>query len=170
MIIPDRAAIRQDNTKADKFFHKNIDKRIEVCYNFMALFNNASILTRTLRRANPKGGVFNMAKAIESYEIMAIYSLKNGEEAAAALVEKFKAMIEQNGTLEEVNEWGKRRLAYEIDDQTEGYYVLYHFTCAPDFPAELDRVFKITEGVMRSLITVNVPKTEYPPKTDEQKG
>lgn len=56
--------------------------------------------------------------------------------------------------MESVDEWGKRKLAYEIDDQTEGYYVLYTFTSKPDFPAELDRVFKITDGVMRSLTTV----------------
>ena len=95
-----------------------------------------------------------MAKLNESYEAMVIYSLTNGEDAAKALIEKFKGMIEANGTLESVDEWGKKKLAYEIDDQTEGYYVLYTFTSAPDFPAELDRVLKITEGVMRSLITV----------------
>ena len=95
-----------------------------------------------------------MAKLNESYEAMVIYSLTNGEDAAKALIEKFKGMIGANGTLESVDEWGKKKLAYEIDDQTEGYYVLYTFTSAPDFPAELDRVLKITEGVMRSLITV----------------
>jgi len=99
-----------------------------------------------------------MAKAIETYETMAIYSLKNGEDGVTALNEKFKALIEANATLDSVDEWGKKRLAYEIDDMTEGYYVLYHFTSAPDFPQELDRVFKITDGVMRSLITVKLPK------------
>ena len=88
-----------------------------------------------------------MAKISEAYETMAVYSLKNGEDGV-------KALIEANGTMESVDEWGKRKLAYEIDDQTEGYYVLYTFTSKPDFPAELDRVFKITDGVMRSLTTV----------------
>lgn len=91
---------------------------------------------------------------INSYEAVIVISLKLGEEAVTETVQKFKALIEKNATLESVDEWGKRKLAYEIDDQTEGYYVLYTFTCAPDFPAELDRVLKITEGVMRSLITV----------------
>ncbi|MBQ8177477.1 MAG: 30S ribosomal protein S6, partial [Oscillospiraceae bacterium] len=59
-----------------------------------------------------------------------------------------------NGTMESVNEWGKRKLAYEINYEAEGYYVLYTFTSKPDFPAELDRVFKITDGVMRSMTTV----------------
>ena len=95
-----------------------------------------------------------MAKVNENYEVMVIYSLKNGEDGVNALNDKFKAMIEANGTMESVDAWGKRKLAYEIDDQTEGYYVLYTFAAQPDFPAELDRVFKITEGVMRSLITV----------------
>ena len=95
-----------------------------------------------------------MAKVNETYEVMVIYSLKNGEDGVNALNDKFKAMIEANGTMESVDAWGKRKLAYEIDDQTEGYYVLYTFAAQPDFPAELDRVFKITEGVMRSLITV----------------
>ncbi len=95
-----------------------------------------------------------MAKINETYETMAVYSLKNGEEGVQALHEKFKVMIEENGTLENVTEWGKRRLAYEIDYQNDGYYVIYNFTCKPDFPAELDRIFKITEGVLRSLITV----------------
>ena len=61
-----------------------------------------------------------MAKVNETYEAMVIYSLNNGEEAVKALTEKFKAMIEANGTVESVNEWGKRKLAYEIDDQSEG--------------------------------------------------
>lgn len=95
-----------------------------------------------------------MAKVNETYEVMVIYTLKNGEDGVNALNDKFKAMIEANGTMESVDAWGKRKLAYEINDQTEGYYVLYTFSAEPAFPAELDRVFKITDGVMRSLITV----------------
>ena len=85
---------------------------------------------------------------------MVIYSLTNGEDAAKALIEKFKGMIEANGTLESVDEWGKKKLAYEIDDQAEGYYVLYTFNAKPEFPAEFERVLKITDGVMRCLVTV----------------
>ena len=92
-----------------------------------------------------------MAKLNENYET---FSLKQGEDGIKALTEKFKAMIEASGTLENVDEWGKRKLAYEINYESEGYYVLYTFTSAPDFPAELDRVLKITDGVMRSMITV----------------
>ena len=64
----------------------------------------------------------------------------------------FTYLIAAYGTLESVAEWGKRGLAYEIDDEQEGYYVLVNFTAAHEFPAELDRIYKITEGVIRSLI------------------
>ncbi len=86
-----------------------------------------------------------------SYETMLVFSVANGDESVTALVEKFKALIEANGTIESIDEWGKRKLAYPINYETEGYYMLVNFTCEPDFPAELDRVVKITEGVLRSL-------------------
>ena len=70
------------------------------------------------------------------------------------LVEKFKSKIEASATLDEVNEWGKRKLAYPINDEPDGYYALYTFTAAPDFPAELERVLNITDGVLRFLVTV----------------
>lgn len=85
------------------------------------------------------------------YEAMLIYSVANGDEAVAALANKFKALIEANGTLESVDEWGKRRLAYLINDEAEGYYAIYNFESAPEFPAELERVAKITEGVLRVM-------------------
>ena len=93
-----------------------------------------------------------MAKLHESYETVMIINTQLGEEGVAALVEKFKNLISSNGTLENVDEWGKRRLAYEIEDETEGYYVLIEFSSEPDFPAELDRIYKITDGILRSLI------------------
>lgn len=86
------------------------------------------------------------------YETMLILSTKLDEEATQALIEKFKALIEANGKLVSVEEWGKRKLAYEIADESEGYYVLMNFECEPAFPAELDRVYKITDGVLRTLI------------------
>ena len=93
-----------------------------------------------------------MAKISAKYKVIYIIDPAQGEEGIAALVEKFKAIVEDHGTLNSIDEWGKRRLAYPINDMTEGYYVLIEFTSAPAFPAELDRVFNITEGVMRSLI------------------
>lgn len=79
-----------------------------------------------------------MAKTSANYELMYIIDLDKGEEGIAALVEKFKALIEANGTITELEEMGKRKLAYLINDKPEGYYVLVKFTSAPDFPAELD--------------------------------
>jgi small subunit ribosomal protein S6 len=93
-----------------------------------------------------------MAKVNANYEVVYIMDPALGEEGIAALIEKFKTLVETQGTVSEVDEWGKRRLAYPINDLTEGYYVLMTFTAAPELPAELDRVLKITEGVMRSMI------------------
>ena len=94
-----------------------------------------------------------MAKLSAKYEILYIINPTLGEEDTKALVEKFKAMVEENGTLTGLDEWGMRKLAYPIEDLTEGYYVFMTAETKPDFPAELDRVFKITEGILRSLIT-----------------
>lgn len=93
-----------------------------------------------------------MAKLSGNYEVVFILDPNLAEDATAALVEKFKALIESKGTLGEVNEWGKRHLAYPINDLNEGYYVLMTFSSTPDLPAELDRVLRINENVMRSLI------------------
>ena len=95
-----------------------------------------------------------MAKVSENYELMYIIDPDLGEEGTAAIVEKFKSLIEANGTVSSMEEMGKRKLAYAINYKTEGYYVLVQFTCEPAFPAELDRVLKITDGVIRSLIVV----------------
>ena len=93
-----------------------------------------------------------MAKASEKYEVMYIINPNFTEEETAAVVEKFKALVEANGTLDELEEMGKRKLAYAINYITEGYYVLISFTSAPEFPKELDRILRITDGVIRSMI------------------
>ncbi len=86
------------------------------------------------------------------YETVFIVNNTLGEEAVKSLVEKFTTLIAENGAIESVNEWGVRRFAYPIEDLTEGYYVLVKFTSAHDFPAELDRIYNITDGILRSLI------------------
>lgn len=93
-----------------------------------------------------------MAKLTENYETIMIFNTKNGDDVTKALVEKFTGLIAKHGTTDTVEEWGKRRLAYPIDDEMEGYYVFATFSSDPDFPAELDRNYKITDGVLRSLI------------------
>ena len=95
-----------------------------------------------------------MAKTSANYELMYIIDAELDEEQTAAMLTKFKELIEANGTINELEEMGKRKLAYLINDKPEGYYVLVKFSSGPDFPAELDRVLRITDGIMRSLITV----------------
>ncbi len=85
------------------------------------------------------------------YEAMMIFSVANGEEQVNSMVEKFKALIEKNGTVESVDEWGKRKLAYLIEDEAEGYYTLYNFESDVNFPAELERIARITDGVLRIM-------------------
>ncbi len=87
------------------------------------------------------------------YEAAFVFSVKEGEDAAKALNEKFQARIAENGTVENVDDWGKRKLAYDINYETDGYYVFTTFTSAPDFPAELERVAGITDGVLRVMVT-----------------
>ena len=95
-----------------------------------------------------------MAKTTEKYEVLYVLNPNLSEEETQAIVEKFKTLIEQNGTIDEMEEWGKRKLAYEINYLTEGYYVLVKFTSGPELPAELDRILGITDGVIRSLVTL----------------
>ena len=93
-----------------------------------------------------------MAKINGNYEALYILNPALDEESIAALVAKFKAVVEAGDSAAQVEEWGKRRLAYPINDLMEGYYVLMTFTAAAAIPAELDRIFRITDGVMRSMI------------------
>ena len=91
-------------------------------------------------------------KILNSYETIFIIDATLDEETVTALKDKFTTLIEQNGELESVDEWGKRKLAYLINKEAEGYYVLFTFESEAAFPAELDRVSKITDGVLRSMI------------------
>lgn len=91
-------------------------------------------------------------KMLNSYETIFIIDATLNEESVTGLKDKFTSLIEKNGELESVDEWGKRRLAYEINDRTEGFYYLVNFKAEADFPKELDRQYKITEGILRTII------------------
>ncbi|MCX7714162.1 MAG: 30S ribosomal protein S6 [Clostridia bacterium] len=93
-----------------------------------------------------------MAGILNSYETIFIIDASLEEENVKALVDKFTALIAANGSVESVDEWGKRRLAYEINDRTEGYYVLVNFKSDSEFPKELDRNYRITDGILRTII------------------
>ena len=92
-----------------------------------------------------------MEKITNKYETIFVVDTSIGEEAVNSVVEKFKTMIANSCSVESVDEWGKRRLAYPIEDRTEGYYTLVNFTADPDFIKELDRVYNITDGILRTI-------------------
>ena len=91
-------------------------------------------------------------KILNSYETIFIIDAGLEEEATKAVIEKFTGLIAKNGTVNTVDEWGKRRLAYEINDKTEGYYVLVEFTSDGEFPKELDRQYRINDSILRTII------------------
>lgn len=93
-----------------------------------------------------------MEKVINSYECMFIVSLAGGEEAAKATVSKFTGLVDANATTIAVDDWGKRRFAYPIDDMNEGYYTVVTFKSEGEFPAELQRLMNIDESVLRAMV------------------
>ena len=93
-----------------------------------------------------------MEKVLNSYESLFIVDLTNGEEAAKATVNKFTTLMAENGEIVDIADWGKRRLAYPINDMNEGYYTVVTFKAEASFPSELERLFNIDEAVMRSIV------------------
>ena len=93
-----------------------------------------------------------MEKVINSYEGMFIVSLANGEEAAKATVNKFTGLVAANAEVVQIDDWGKRRFAYPIEDMNEGYYTVVTFKCEGEFPAELQRLMNIDENVLRAMV------------------
>ncbi|NLO38370.1 MAG: 30S ribosomal protein S6 [Ruminiclostridium sp.] len=89
---------------------------------------------------------------MNKYESIFVLSALLEDEKIQEIIAKVKTLVETSGQLEKVDEWGKKRLAYEIDDQKEGYYTLMQFSAASEFPAELERIYKINEGVLKYLI------------------
>ncbi|AWK50267.1 30S ribosomal protein S6 [Clostridium beijerinckii] len=90
---------------------------------------------------------------MRKYETIFILSPLFDDETVKANIEKFKGVIENGGgTVDNVDFWGKRKLAYEIKKVGEGFYTLFSFTAGPELPKELDRVFRITDGVIRHII------------------
>ena len=100
-----------------------------------------------------------MEKVINSYECLFIVDVTAGDDVTNATVNKFMSLVEANAEVVDVAKWGKRRLAYPINDMPEGYYVVVTFKSAPELPSELDRLFNIDETIMRSMII----RLEYDP-------
>ncbi|MBQ3114547.1 MAG: 30S ribosomal protein S6 [Clostridia bacterium] len=93
-----------------------------------------------------------MVEQKNSYETIFVVNATLTDEAIETTVNKFKSLIEKNADFESAEDWGKRKLAYEIDDVTEGYYVLVNFSASPEFPKELERNYGIDENILRSII------------------
>jgi small subunit ribosomal protein S6 len=93
-----------------------------------------------------------MEKKLNFYETLFVVSPALSEDETKAVIEKFTALIAENGSIISVNEWGKRRLAYPIEKFTEGYYVVVNFQSEGNFPAELERLFGINDSVIRSMV------------------
>jgi small subunit ribosomal protein S6 len=89
---------------------------------------------------------------MNNYEVIYIISPEVDEEGIKALVEKFKALIETEGAITQIDEWGRRRLAYPINDFNDGYYVFTKCAAPPTFVSELERILKITDGIIKYLI------------------
>jgi len=89
---------------------------------------------------------------MNKYESIFVISPLLDEEKTQEIVTRIKNLVESSGELEKIEEWGRKRLAYEINSQKEGYYTLLQFSAEPTFPAELERIYKITEGVLKYLI------------------
>jgi len=124
-----------------------VDACMFVCYNKL-LYSEDSNPCSVIRAISPEGGAIEMTK----YETVFVISTTLEEEVLKATITKFTDLIAANGTIDSVDEWGKRRLAYPINDEPDGYYVLVNFTSEPTFPAELERIYHITEGVLRSMV------------------
>lgn len=107
-----------------------------------------------------------MEKIVNSYETLFVIDADLTEEETKALVEKFQKLIADNGEISEVNEWGKRKLAYPINDKPEGYYVLINFKSESTLPLELERIFGITEGILRSIVIRHEEKKAAAAKTE----
>ena len=96
--------------------------------------------------------VKKMEKVMNSYETLFVVDASIGEDDVKATVEKFTALINENGSIDSIDEWGKRKLAYPINDKNEGYYVLVYFKSEGSFTSELERLFGINENILRSIV------------------
>ena len=108
------------------------------------------------KTVSPRGGCIleeAVKELVKKYEALVVISCKNGKDAATSIIEKLKKLIEINATLLSLDEWGKRKLAYEINKEKEAYYVIFTFESKSDFPAEFVRVCRITDGAIRTMVT-----------------
>ena len=90
---------------------------------------------------------------MKAYELLFFVAPSIDEESRAAVMKRIETTIaEGEGKVDNVEDWGKRKLAYPINDKNEGYYVLMTFESKTDFPAELTRIYNITDGIIRAIV------------------
>ena len=89
---------------------------------------------------------------MNKYESVVIINPNVEETALKALIERFQTLINTDGKVEQVNELGKKKLAYEIKKNKEGYYVVYDFEAKPSLIAELERNYRITDEVLKFIV------------------
>ncbi len=109
-----------------------------------------------MRRMEPRRArgrkVQREVKGLNKYEVIYIIDARVEDEPRKELIDRFSGLMQAGGaTVDKIDEWGKRRLAYPIDFQNEGYYVLVHMTAPAEFPRELERNFEISEQIIRYL-------------------
>lgn len=130
-----------------------IDKKRIIVYNLGQ--------TGSARSLPPKSAVAEkdqkeVKRTMNKYQLLYIIDNSLSEESKNELIEKFKALIESDalgGTVDTIDKWGAKKLAYEIDGKTEGYYVLVKFSANVNAPAEIDRQMKINDNIIRQMIT-----------------
>ncbi|MFA6308753.1 MAG: 30S ribosomal protein S6 [Clostridia bacterium] len=89
---------------------------------------------------------------LNKYESIFIIDSSLEEDGIKALIEKIKNLLEKSAELESIDEWGKRKLAYPVNDLNEGFYVMSNFSAESEFPRELERIYKITDGIIKYMI------------------
>jgi small subunit ribosomal protein S6 len=89
---------------------------------------------------------------MRDYESIYIVNPNIGEDNVKAAVEKFTNMFEKSAKVDNINEWGRRKLAYPINKINEGHYVLINFSSDVDFTRELERVYKISDEIIKYMI------------------
>lgn len=90
---------------------------------------------------------------MNKYEVMYILSAELDDESIEAQIEKFSKLVTENGgSVEKIDKWGRRRLAFPVNFKNDGYYVLMNMMAEPQFPAELERNFRNAEEVMRYMV------------------
>ncbi|MBR1884171.1 MAG: 30S ribosomal protein S6 [Clostridia bacterium] len=89
---------------------------------------------------------------MNNYEAVIILSMKVADEEKVAFAEKMKEFINKNGELANIDEWGKRTLAYDIKKEKEGFYIVLTFTAKPESMSEMDRILRLDERVLKYIV------------------